>query len=427
MKRILIFLLGLAAFAPLGAEQVVRIGNVICNSGTTLTVPLEVAGVTNAASVYAQVTYDPLVLVLMKADAGSLKTNFVEFVTTDAAGSVKILAHGTNNVARLTGTLANLTFAVRPGSEGLYSDLALAKVSINEKTMTVDLTVGNPLVPQRGMLRSYATDAAPMRMDAGVVTVAAGTMLKSLELKDGDALQVASSDQTPIVVTDTLAASGEVKVLPPANGWATATYNVLKSKNANLALSVVGSANATVKTTTDGDYTVYSVESVVERLLQIQKDGLKLSADKENRLIDLLRLNASIAGKLLVKGTQKAVDLGLDLGIEPEVTEEDGARVAHFELPIIEIVAFDPSAGTVRAKVIPPPGAKIAKKDMVTTGVIHVYGTSSLSEKMQKISDITLNLDDYTTSGKEGEMTLTVQFGENTFFKVVAGQATATE
>ncbi len=426
MKRLSVFLSALAAVAPLAAEQVVRLGNVICNSGTTLTVPLEVAGVTNAASVFAQVTYDPLVVVLTKAEPGPLKTNFTEFVTTGAAGSVKILTFGTNNVARLDGIVANLTFAVRQGSEGLYSDLALAKVAINEKTMTVDLTVGNPLAPQRGMLRSYATDATPERLDEGAMTVAAETTLKSLALQDGDALQVAASDQEPVVVTDTLTASGALRVLPPASGWATATYNVLKSKNANLELSVVGSTNATVKTTTDGDYTLYSIETKLDRLLQILKEGqLSLSPEKENRLIDLLRLNPDFAGKLLVKGRQAAVDLGLDLGIKPELTEgEDGAQVAIFELPAIEIVAFDPTAGTVRAKIVPPKGAKIVQ-NTITTGVIHVYGTKALSEQMHKISDIKLDLSDYAEAETAGEMTLSVQFGEHTFFKVVAGQTTA--
>ncbi len=427
MKRGLIFLLALAVFAPLGAEQVVRLGNVICNAGTTLTVPLEVAGVTNAASVCAQITYDPLVLVLTKAEPGSLKTNFVEFVVSEQAGSVTVLTFGTNNVAQLNGTLAQLTFTVRPGSEGLYSDLALAKVSVNEKTMTADLTVGNPLVPRRGMLRAYATDATPVRTEGeGAVTVAAGTTLKSLTLQEGDALQVASADQAPVIVTDTLTASCAVKVMAPSSGWATARYDILKSRLDDLELTVVGSTNAVIRTTREGDYTLYSVETRIERLLQILKEGaLTLNADQENRLIGLLKLNEGIAGRLRVKGTQDAVDLGLDLGIEPTTTEDaDGVPVANFELPTIQIVGFDPSAGTVRAKIIPPKGARIANKDMITTGVIHVYGTNSLTEKMRKIGDITLNLDDYMKSGAEGEVTLGVQFGEHTFFKVVAGRAT---
>ncbi len=317
MKRVLIFLLGLGAFAPLGAEQVVRLGDVACHAGTMLTVPLEVEGVKGAASVYAHVTYDPLVLAFVKAEAGSLEENFLEFeAVSDAAGSVKILTFGTNDVANLTGTLAHLTFHVREGSEGLYSDLTLAEIKVNEKTLTADLTVANPLKVRSALLRVAA------------------------------------------------AADVEVEI----------------AEGSDVALS-------------DED-----------------KAGLK----------SLLSLGSDVR-KVVVKGSLSAVELGIDLGIKPATREEAGVLTATFLLPELKIVGFEPEKELVRAKVIPSQGAQITGSGHVT-GVIHVFGTSSLAEKMREIGDIEINLDGYLKAETAGEMEIRVQFGTKTFFRVVAGR-----
>ncbi len=166
MKRFVIFAFSfLVACAFVRADetpvaQEVRLGDVECRAGTTITVPIEVENLKNVASVFTMITYDPLVLVFQKAEqASGMREIFTEFIVSEETGAVKILSYGTNNCAQVTGELAYLTFAVREGSEGLYSDLSLAQVSVNEKTMTADLTVVNPLKVKSGMLRVMAAAA----------------------------------------------------------------------------------------------------------------------------------------------------------------------------------------------------------------------------------------------------------------------------
>ncbi len=429
MKRlcVLLFVLMQVVCVTATPEQVVRLGTVICNPGATVTVPVEVDGLRNVSSMSVLITYDPLLLVHLKTEAAQLQDALPKFLTFDEAGSLLIIAYGKENVSNLSGILAHLTFTIRDGSEGLYSDLSLAEVNINEKTLTADLTVNLPLVPTRGMLRSYATTATPKRLDEGALMLAPETTLQSIQLQAGDGLQVSSAQQDPICITGALTAEGVLKVLPPPNGWATATYPVLKCQTADLILEPEGetqSAVVSASTTADG-YTLYSLTTAVEGGLIVETEsGTTLTADDQNVLAGLLGTAATEANKIVVKGSQSAVELGLDLGIQPSTTLTDGVLTAEFALPELQITSFDPLNGTVQAKIIPPTGATILSKQYVT-GVIHVYGSDSLSVPMRKIAEPSISLDNYLKPESTGEVTIRLQFGTKSFFRVVAGRVTA--
>ncbi len=423
MKRFSLFLLTGLLSSVLFGGQSIRLGTVVCNGNKTLTVPIHADGLENVASLHAVVTFDPLVLVLLKTERSEATHAFTQFSTIDDINGVEILAFTTNNIPDLSGAIANLTFAVREGSEGLYSDLALAEVEVNEKTMTADLTIGNPLVPKSGMVRSYATTASPTRLDEGVLTVAAGTILENLTLEAGDQLQ-ASTDGMPIVITGRLTANGDLKILPPTSGWTTASYPVLKCKTAGLKLDVQGEyESAMVTETQDGAYTIYTVTTTVTEKWTVETaEGVTLSANDKNMLADLLGLDAkSGVSTVSVNVSQTAVEMALDLGIAPLTTEADGVLTARFELPKLKIVGFEPEKGIVRAKVIPPQGMKFASQQHVT-GVIHVFGTSDLKTAMERLASPEINLDGYLKSETAGEMEIRVQFGTKTFFRVVAGR-----
>ncbi len=168
MKQLGLTFLLLFSSAILFADQVVRLGEATTHPGTTLTVPLEVEDLRDVASVHALVTYDPLVLVLTKVEAGTLRDSFDDFIATEGSGAVEIFTYGMTNNVSLSGTIANLTFRVREGSEGLYSDLTLAKVSVKEKTMTADLTVARPLTVKSGLLRVVEGVGLEIECDAAL-------------------------------------------------------------------------------------------------------------------------------------------------------------------------------------------------------------------------------------------------------------------
>ena len=162
MKRILL-LLCLFTCVILSA-QTVRLGNVVGNPKARFTIPVELDHVTGISAAEVLITYNPLVLVLTEVKQGTLQHHFSkDFIVSEEAGVIEIFTFGRENGnarSRVGGSIAELTFAVREGSEGLYSDLTLANVRLREQTFTVDLTKEQMLTPANGMVRSFATDAA---------------------------------------------------------------------------------------------------------------------------------------------------------------------------------------------------------------------------------------------------------------------------
>ncbi len=321
MKKVLSFLSALFAAAALFAEQEVRLGLTAdsCDAGETFTVPVEVRDLRNVASVFVQVAYDPLVLIFKGAAPGSDNGDFVDFVSSHEAGMVKILTYGTNNIERLSGVIANLTFEARYGSAGLYSDLTLAKVCVNEKTMTEDLTVANPIVVKSAML----------------------------------------------FVTEPIGGGVEIE------------------------------------------------------------SKLTLSDEDKAALVKLLGSVGREVSRVVVQGEQMAVEMGLDLGIKPDMVAGDGVATATFNLPTIEITGIDIVAQQIKAKIIPAPGAEITASPV--TSIIHIYGTDELTLPMSEVSVLNVDIANYLNDNSKGEMAITFQFEGKNFFRVVAGRVVASE
>ncbi len=225
MRKILLLLSFIFSVQLLGADQVVRLGDVTTHPGATLTVPLEVENLSGVASVHALVTYDPLVLVLTKVEEGTLKNAFDDFIASEGSGAVEIFTYGMTNNVSLSGTIANLTFKVREGSEGLYSDLTLAKVSIREKTMTADLTVARPLTVKSGMLRVVEGVGLEIECDAALSEADRDGVRNLLALGGDVGTLVVRGEQSVIELGIDLGIKPKTVV---ANGVATATFELPK-------------------------------------------------------------------------------------------------------------------------------------------------------------------------------------------------------
>ena len=155
LKKVFVFcVVGLAGLTA-SAYQV-SVGAYVSNSGKTVTVPVVLDSAAGLSYASATLTYDPQVLVVTKAEAGSLKSLMAEdFVATDTNGTLTVSIFGSTkeNVASGSGSIANVTFAVREGTQGLYSDIAVTDVELGEKTGVKDVTAGNPVSTLNGMVR----------------------------------------------------------------------------------------------------------------------------------------------------------------------------------------------------------------------------------------------------------------------------------
>jgi hypothetical protein len=133
----------------------VSVGTYVANSGKTVTVPVMLDSAAGLSYASATLTYDPQVLVVTKAEAGSLKSLMAEdFVATDTNGTLTVSIFGSTkeNVASGSGAIANVTFAVREGTQGLYSDIAVNDVELGEKTGVKDVTAGTEGVGKTGIV-----------------------------------------------------------------------------------------------------------------------------------------------------------------------------------------------------------------------------------------------------------------------------------
>ncbi len=143
---------------------------------------------------------------------------------------------------------------------------------------------------------------------------------------------------------------------------------------------------------------------------------------------------AQAGGEAADPEVAKAVELALDLGVEPTAVYEEvnGVLTLTFILPTIEITRFDvvqkngSSIGTIGVKVVPAAGTKISVQANTESvkGVIRVFGTPSLDQGYTALPDITFDLTPYLNADPPGSMTLTVDLGTTCkFFKVKAGNA----
>ena len=414
--RVLVLLIAVCAAWSAFAYRV-SVGTYVANPGKTVTVPVALDSAAGLSYAGATLTYDPQVLVVTKVEAGSLKAVMPEdFVTTGTNGTVSVSIFGSTetNVIAGAGAIADITFAVREGAAGRYSDITVTGVDIGEKTGVKDVTAGNVLSVVHGMVRVMSTDANVERLE-GAQTVAADTKLGSLALMEGDVIQ-ASDAQTPVVVSGAVSGVSVIPVAAPVNGWAGGRYALLSTPTAGLSFALAGVEDAVFsQDTANGVITYYATVSI-DCEVPVVCEGETLSAGAQNQIRELLGDMLKGASEVRVTGPKGLVALIADMGIAPNCTRNGTVIDAVYAMPAIKITSFDPSTGAVRIKVTP--GEKNTIVSEIATGYLHVYGTDELSKAMTRIEKVGYDLTPYLKDATKGEAVLSVTLGTHTFLKV---------
>ena len=448
MKKIMMTV-GAALVAVVGFGYQVSLGTYVSNAGKQVTVPVMLDSSAGLSYASATITYDPQVLVVTKTAPGSLSSlteGFnpeFDFVATDTNGTLTVSLYGfAQGTAATAGSIASVTFAVREGTAGLYSDLALTDVQLGEKSGVKDVTVGNPLTTQNGMVRVMSASAAVERLE-NAQTVCADTQLGSLKLKSGDAIQ-ASDAQTEIAVAGAVTAEGAIPVKPPVNGWASGKYALLSTTSTGLTFALDGETG-TFTSEVAGGVTTYYVTLQIEGVVPVVCDDEPLDPGTMNLIrnntellfkgktdADSLAMKAKFesAKKIEVVGAGAAkgnIAIIADMGIAPAIGEVDetGTLKLTYAQPNLKITSFDAQTGAVRFKVTPGEGNKIVS--MVAEGYIHVYGTNNLSDPMKYISQVGFDLTPYLKNDTQGEGVLNITLGTHTFLKVKIEAGTKAE
>ena len=402
----------------------VTVDTVVANPGRRVAVPVRFDTVKGASYAGVKVTYDPQVLVFLKAQEGNLaKTLSDDYVVwgDEKGGAVSVTAFAKNDVSEdVGGLLTTLIFEVREGTEGLYSDLAVADVQVGERTGVKDLTVANPVRTRGGMVRVMATTASVARLENEQV-IGADVTLGAVVFKSGDGIQ-ASGNQTPVVVGSVTAESA-IAVQPPVDGWASGRYELLKTSTAGLTLVLTDAPEGTTLgcATAEG-VTTYFADVTVAGEVEVVCGGETLSAAAKSQVrqaMDAAGVALTGVKRIAVNGPEGSVAVIADLGIAPAVAgavDANGILNVTYSMPTITITAFDPLTGVVKIKVVPGAGNKIVSE--LATGYVHVYGTSNLAEKMKYISKVGFDLTPYLKHDTKGEAVLQVELGTHTFLKI---------
>ena len=406
-----------AALALAGAAEAftVSVGAYAANPGRWVTVPVRL--VTSASVAYAavEVTYDPETLVCTRVAEGSLGGEFSELSTSEGTLSAKVFFDSERKGA--TGELARVTFFVRDGTAGKFSDVTVARVEAGDASGVRDIFVDDPVQTVNGMVRSLAAGASAARLEAAF-RVAPQTALGTLVLADGDGL-VADADGEPVRVSGAVTAAGSVPVDAPLGGWQTGTYALLTTPTTGLKFTLADAADATIRAVTADGLVTYYADVTVEGSVEIVADSGTLPAatraQVKSLLADELAAHAEVTS-VTVKGDSALVAVAADLGIAPQLDVLGTEATATYQTPTLEIVAFEPTTGRVRIKVTPGEGNAI--RAPLATGCVHVYGTSDLGEKMRYISGTAFDLAPYLKDATKGEADLTVALGSHTFIKV---------
>lgn len=411
----------------------VSVGTYVSNAGTVVTVPVALDSAVGLSYASATLTYDPQVLIVTKAEAGTLKTLMSEdFVAVDTNGTLTVSIFGSTgaNVESGSGTIANVTFAVRDGTEGLYSDIAVSDVELGEKTGVKDVTKGNPVNTTSGMIRVIGRGADVARLDASE-TICAATAFGSLELDSGDAILADAAQTTPIAVAGAVSApGGAIAVKSPVYGWTSGTYALLSTTTAGLSFALEGIEAEFTTAVANGVTTYYATVSV-EGEIGIICEGEELDSsvkaqirDYAGQAIAKLPADSPIRAKLAsgaavnVNGADGiSVALVSDMGIAPSFAiDEMGTLNFTYAKPTLSVTSFDPATGAVGIKVTPGEGNSIVAN--INTGYVHVYGAERLGEKMKYVSSVGFDMTPYLKPETKGEGVLNVTLGSHTFLKV---------
>jgi hypothetical protein len=391
-------------------------GTYVANAGRHVTVPVTFDSGRQLSCVNVRLTYDPKVMVLVKVEEGTLREVFADdfTVTEPVLGTVSVGLFADGDVIPGKGTLATLTFAVREGTERLFSDVTLADVQLGEQSGVKDVTADCAVDVKNGMVRVMAADAAVARLE-GAQTVAPDTTLGMLALEAGDAIQ-ASDAQTPVVVSGGVTGLTDVPVMTPVNGWASGRYVLLKTPTAGLTFTLEGAGDVVFSQETASGMTTYYATLSMDGEIPIVCEDETFSAGTQNQIRKLLGNQLAGIKEVKVSGPKGLVGIVADMGIAPACTILGTTLEATYSLPEIRITGFEPETGIVRIKVTPGEGNTIVSE--IATGYLHVYGTDDLAKKMVLIEKVGYDLAPYLKEETRGEAVLNVTLGTHSFLKV---------
>lgn len=433
IKQVLIAII-LSFVAVLGYSYEISVGTFVANPGKQVVVPIELDSAAGISYAGATISYDPQVLVITKVDAGTLKSIMAEdFVAADTNGvlNVSIFGSSETNIVSGFGSIANVTFAIRQGVSGGYSDITITDVDLGDVTGVKDVTIKNPISTINGMIRVFSSESTVTRLENCQI-ISPNTVLAALTLEPGDKLQ-ASDLQTPIVVNGPVMASEPIDIIAPPNGWANGRYEFLQTTTSDLEFNLVDAGeDCEITNSVINGITTYIASVVVADEVPIVYEGA-LSSGTKNQIRNNIKLlfegkddEASLvlrrqfeqAKKIVVTGPSEVISIVADMGIAPTIKsfDDDSTLTISFAIPKLEIISFDPSNGAVRIRVTPKEGNSIVSE--IATGYIHVYGTDNLAEKMRYISKVGFDLTPYLKENTKGEAVINVTLGTHTFFKV---------
>lgn len=415
MKRLAVMCLACMSLLAVPARTV-STGTVVANPGATVSVPVNVDDVADVGAAVFVVGYDPTIVVCLGVDAGEAVE--AKSLTYLDSGSGRICAI-VSGFRQRQGNVMRLRFSLRDGTQGLFSDVTLQDVQLGASDGVTDLSASNPLKVVNGMIRVQPCDAKTARLEEPFV-VHAKTELRSLVLGAGDGLG-ASADGEGIVVSESVASQGAIPVEPPLGGWRTGSYALLTTPTQGLSFELKAATNVLFRTTNDARGVTYWADVTIEGQVEIaHEDGLLSTAalaQVRTALADELAEHPEVTS-VVVKGAAALVPVVVDLGIAPLFEVQGTQAVATYMEPTLRITEFNPETGRVRIRVTPGAGNSI--RSTLTTGCIHVYGTSDLTRRMQYIPGTGFDLTPYLREETKGEANLSVSLGTHTFIKIKA-------
>lgn len=120
------------------------------NPGSILEVPLTLDNAAGLAAIQVQVNYDPDVLELLTVKSGPLGDAF-ELNQGNGDGFVQMTFFRAESLAGGSGRLAALRFRANPGAvTNLYSELAIAGITLSDSTGVIDLRQKDTLAMTNG-------------------------------------------------------------------------------------------------------------------------------------------------------------------------------------------------------------------------------------------------------------------------------------
>lgn len=215
-------------------------GTLVANGGTRVTVPIKIDTGRPLACASVRLAYDPNILVYVKTEKGEVAEVFDDdfIVTRPSEGVVSVSCFAASNVVAGAGTLATVSFDVRPGTEGQFSDVTIADVQLADETSVKDVTNDDPVTTENGMVRVMAPVDSVARLE-NAQTVAGETTLATLDVMAGDGVE-ATPNRLPVFVTGGVTTSNAtpVAVTPPHGGWQGGSYQLLKTPTTGLRFAL---------------------------------------------------------------------------------------------------------------------------------------------------------------------------------------------